>query len=240
MITRMGIVTRRQDLNQERFLHHWREVHAPIVCAMTGLRRYQQNRVIDCHQHGIHFAQDEHDTLKVDGFSELWFDDLHAMQRGIASQAAAAQADLSLFAQTCPVVILLKRAVVTLPTPPSANWIKRITFLRRRAEISAETFQNAWFGPHAEMVKQMPGVIGYNQNMIVDRWINGVSVPYEDYPYDGIVEFWFADLASLEASFASPAYAQTAAHGQTFIATMTTFLVETTSILDRAPLESTP
>ncbi|ACY83811.1 EthD family reductase [Edwardsiella piscicida] len=237
MITRMGIVSRRQDLSREQFLHHWREVHAPIVCAMTGIRRYQQNRVVDCRQHGIQFAHDEHETLKADGFSELWFDDLHAMQRGITSQAEAAQADLARFTQVCPVVILLKHEVVTLPSPAAAG-IKRITFLRRRPEISAEQFQNAWFGPHAEMVKRMPGVIGYNQNIILDRLVDGVSAPYDDYPYDGVVELWFADLASLEASFASPTYAQIAAHGQTFIASMTTFLVETAPIAGSASQES--
>ncbi|XOO20041.1 EthD family reductase [Edwardsiella ictaluri] len=108
MITRMGIVSRRQDLSHEQFLHHWREVHAPIVCAMTGIRRYQQNRVVDYRQHGIQFAHDEHETLKADGFSELWFDDLYAMQRGITSQADAAQGDLALFTQFCPVLILLE------------------------------------------------------------------------------------------------------------------------------------
>ncbi|WFN95642.1 EthD family reductase [Edwardsiella ictaluri] len=240
MITRMGIVSRRQDLSHEQFLHHWREVHAPIVCAMTGIRRYQQNRVVDYRQHGIQFAHDEHETLKADGFSELWFDDLYAMQRGITSQADAAQGDLALFTQFCPVLILLKREVIPLPDGhPTHPLLKRITFLRRKTGISAETFQKEWFGPHAEMVKQMPGVVGYNQNIILDRLMDGVSVPYDGYPYDGIVEFWFADLASLEASFASPAYALTAAHGQTFIATMTTFLVETASILDSLPLENT-
>lgn len=229
MITRMGIVQKKEAMSEAQFFRHWAEIHAPIVCAMSHLRRYQQNRVVERLQRGIPFAP--RDTLNADGFSELWFDDLYDMQQGIGSQADAARRDLALFTQSCPVVILFKRVVIPVATEITRPLLKRITFLKRKAEISADIFQSEWLGPHAELVKTMPGVMGYHQNLILDRLIDGVSVPWADFSCDGVVEFWFDDLASLDACFASSAYARTAEHGQTFIDTMTTFLVESHSIV---------
>ena len=74
----------------------------------------------------------------------------------------------------------------------------------------------------------MPGVEGYTQNLIRERFIErGKSASCEEMPIDGIVELWFRDIASLETAFASPAGQRTMAHARTFIGEITAFLVET-------------
>ena len=50
-------------------------------------------------------------------------------------------------------------------------------------------------------------------------------------PYDGIVEMWFESVEQLEECFASANYKYTSFHGKDFLDTMTTFLVEETSIV---------
>lgn len=220
----MGIVHKRDDFTKERFVKHWAEVHAPIVERMSHLRRYHQNVVVDESQLGIGFAT--RSSLSADGFSELWYDDMYEMNEGMASQGEAAKADLALFTVPGVVITMFKRVVIPVPADFDRPFIKRITFLKRSPSVSAETFQWEWLGPHADMVKTMPNVIGYNQNVILDRTLNGKSVGYADFPFDGIVEFWFESKEKLEESFASPEYAVTSAHGKTFLDTMTTFLVE--------------
>lgn len=229
MISRMGIMHKRDGMSADDFNKHWHDVHGPIVTRMDGIRRYHQNIVVDDRQLGIGFAT--RDTLTADGFSELWYDDIHAMNKGMASQAQAAQADMPLFVKDATIVVMLKRVVIPVAADDTRPLIKRFTFLRRKPEVTAERFQWEWMEPHAEMVKKMPHVVGYSQNLILDRIVGGMSVPYEEFPYDGVVEFKFENVDMLEKSFASPEYAVTGAHGKTFIGTMTTFLVKEVPIL---------
>ncbi len=229
MISRMGIVKRKEGMSTEQFRKHWKDVHAPIVGKMTGIRHYHQSFVVNDQQLGIGFAA--RSPLEMDGLSELWFDDMYSMQQGITSQAEAAQGDLKLFTEgSSPVIAMFKRVVVPKPEGFTKPTIKRVTFLKRKPEISAEQFQYEWIVPHAEMVKTMPHVVSYFQNVILDRYVNGQSVPYEQFPFDGVVEFEFENVELLEACFASPQYTTTSAHGKTFLETMTTFLVEESAI----------
>ena len=229
MISRYGIMQKRDDMTTEQFAKHWKEVHGPIVTKMDGIRHYRQNLVTNTSQLGIGFAT--RSPLVADGFSELCYDSIADMEKGMASQATDAQADIPLFLKDCQMVVALKRKVIPVPDNYPRPLIKRMTFLKRKPEISAEAFVWEWLGLHAEMVKFMPYVVGYHQNVIVDRIIGGKSVSYDQLPYDGIVEFWFENVEQLEACFASPAYSYTGTHGKPFLDTMTTFLVEETPIL---------
>src|SRR5690242_13113889 len=78
----MGLLQKRVDLEQQEFRTHWRTGHAALAAKLPGLRRYHQNHVVDRTQRGITYARD---GLDFDGFSELWFDDLPAMQAAFAS-----------------------------------------------------------------------------------------------------------------------------------------------------------
>ena len=50
---------------------------------------------------------------------------------------------------------------------------------------------------------------------------------YERLPIDGVGELWFDSVEAFVAAFASPEGRRTMAHAQSFIAEITTFLVET-------------
>jgi uncharacterized protein (TIGR02118 family) len=220
----MGVIKRKEGLDKEQFREIWRERHAPIVEKMTGIRHYHQNFVVNDQQLGIGFAG--RGPIEMDGLSELWFDDLYSMEHGIASQKDAAEADLKTFTGGSTVIAAFKCMVVEFPKDWNKPVIKRITFLKRQPQITPEQFQYEWTVVHAKLVNTMPHVLGYNQNVILGRYINGDYAPYEQFPYDGVVEFKFENVEKLEACFASPEYAETRAHGETFLDTMTTFLVE--------------
>jgi len=80
---------------------------------------------------------------------------------------------------------------------------------------------------HADLVRTMPGVSGYRQNVVCGRErTKGVPCGYDELPIDGIVELWFESPEVLNAAFASPRGVTLMTHAREFIAEITTFLVE--------------
>lgn len=82
MIKRMTIFPRRQDLTRAAFSAHWKGPHRAIALGMPGIDRYNQNHVIETWP----VAGKGFD---LDGIVELWFADQAAMERALASPAAA-------------------------------------------------------------------------------------------------------------------------------------------------------
>jgi uncharacterized protein (TIGR02118 family) len=72
--------------------------------------------------------------------------------------------------------------------------IKRVSLVRRKAGMSREAFLAHWTGPHAEIVRQLPGLRGLRFG-VVERWSP------EGSGWDGVGELWFEDIAAAEAAF---------------------------------------
>jgi len=223
VIVRMGLLQKRADIDQQEFRTHWRPGHGALAAKLPGLRRYHQNHIVDRAQRGITYARDGRD---FDGFSELWFDDLPAMQAAFAADEVKALADdETRFISGLKVVTAVQHVVI--PTPTDVPLIKRMTTLKRRPDVSAEKFQEEWFDVHSVLVKRLPQVKGYTQNLIFDRSHGrGKPATYNELPIDGIVELWFTDTESLNEGFGSDAGKTLMTHATEFIAAMSTFLVE--------------
>lgn len=103
-----------------------------------------------------------------------------------------------------------------------------MSLLSRAEGISAEKFQQERREIYSGLLKKVPGYLGYAQNLVIDRIVNGQHVPYEELPIDGMVEFWFKDMDSFSQFYASEEFAQTSVHGKTFLGNVTTDLMETT------------
>jgi uncharacterized protein (TIGR02118 family) len=132
MIVRMGLLTRRPDITTERFRRHWRDVHGPVAARLPGLCHYHQNHVVDREQRGIDYARGAHD---YDGFSELWFDDVPAMSAAFASeQVQRLGEDEARFIGELELVTAIQHVVI--PKPPGIPLIKRMSTLKRRADVS--------------------------------------------------------------------------------------------------------
>jgi uncharacterized protein (TIGR02118 family) len=78
MIKLIYVITRKPGLSVEEFQRYWRETHGPIAARIPGVRRYVQ-----CHVLSELYAGDR--PPAYDGAAELWFDDLDAMRRAMAS-----------------------------------------------------------------------------------------------------------------------------------------------------------
>jgi uncharacterized protein (TIGR02118 family) len=229
MIVRMGLLTRRPGVTQAEFRRHWREVHGPLAARLPGLRRYHQNHVVDNRQLAIDHARG---AWSIDGISELWFDSEDDMKRALSSNEYKEVArDHHLFVGPTALITAVQNVVV--PVDPSAGpLVKRMSILTRKSGLTPEQFKEEWWGFHAEAVSKFPNLMGYTQNLVTGR-SSGLGQPasYEALPIDGMVELWFRSVADVEGAFHSPAASVSQAHALSFIAEITTFLVETHEIV---------
>lgn len=224
MQVRMGILNKKADWTLDQFRTYWRKEHSTLASQLRGLLSYQQNHVVDSEQRGITYKRGPE---MIDGISQLWFDGNSQMNDAFsAALGEKLIEDENHFIGRLRIVTATPIAVIVPPAPGTA--LKRMSFLRRRSDVSPEVFVHEWNVNHAALVKQMPGVLGYRQNLITHRESpKGVVVDYEGLPIDGIVELWFKDTETLNAAFASPQGVKTMQHATTFIDEITTFVVDT-------------
>jgi uncharacterized protein (TIGR02118 family) len=81
MLKAMFFVHRRSDLGRDGFRRHFREVHAPLIARLPGLRRYVLDFTVSDPGGPAPFC---------DGVAELWFDDAEALNEALSSTAGAA------------------------------------------------------------------------------------------------------------------------------------------------------
>lgn len=232
MIVRSGLIRKKPQWTGEDFRRHWRDRHGPLAARLPGLRRYEQNHVIDQEQRGFSYPRGPE---QLDGFSMLWFDSEAAMREALQTEAGRALvADENHFMGDLRIVTLDQREVIAPAT--GGPLLKRMSLLRSRPDIAPERFEQAWRVEHARRVKAVDGVRGYRQNLITAREApKGVAVGHQAMPIDGIVELWFDDIPSLDAAFASPEGVALMAHAREFIAEITTFLVENHVVVPSMP-----
>jgi len=223
MIVRTGLIRKKPDWSTEDFRRHWRERHGPLAARLPGLLRYEQNHVVDSQQRGFAYPRGPE---ALDGFSMLWFKSEEAMRAAMATpDGQALIADENHFIGNLRIVTIDQLEVI--PVDGGRPLLKRMSLLRRRPEVSPESFRHEWRVEHAHLVKRVQGVRGYRQNLIVGRQVpKGAEVGYEELPIDGIVELWFDDSEAINAAFSSPQGLTLMSHAREFIAEISTFLVE--------------
>lgn len=80
-MTRMLFIGRkRADLIADEFVMYWQQIHAPLVRAIPGIRRYVIYPVIGFHA----------ETPVCDGLDEMWFDTRQSLEDGLASKEGQA------------------------------------------------------------------------------------------------------------------------------------------------------
>ena len=233
MIVRMGLLTRRPEIGSAEFRRHWRDVHGPLAARLPGLRRYHQNHVVDNRQLAIDHTRG---SWSIDGISELWFDSVDDMNRAVASEEYQAVArDHHLFVGTTGLITAVQNVVVPVDVT-AGPLVKRMSILTRKPGLTPEQFKDEWWGFHAEAVRKFPNLMGYTQNLVVERSAGlGRPAAHEDLPIDGMVEMWFRSVADIETAFRSPAANVSQTHALSFIAEITTFLVEAHEVVKADP-----
>jgi uncharacterized protein (TIGR02118 family) len=221
----MGLIRKKADWTFDEFNAYWRDKHGALASRAPHLRAYWQNPVVDRVQRGIDFARGAWD---FDGFSQLWFDDVDRANHAFKDSEMAAEliADENRFLGELHIVTAEQSVVIPLPREDErAKLLKRMSVIKRLPTLSEEDFRREW-RIHGDLVRKMPGVSAYRQNVVVGReHEKGMPCDYDTLPIDGIVELWFNDAEILQAAFASPAGKTTMAHAKTFLGDITAFLV---------------
>jgi uncharacterized protein (TIGR02118 family) len=103
--------------------------------------------------------------------------------------------------------------------------IKRVSLVRRRDGLTHEEFVAHWTGPHAEIVRALPGVRGLRFGD-VQAW----SPP--EAAWDGVGEVWFDSIEDAEAAFAAePHHSRLVADRKLFLGeAQSCFVVEQTAV----------
>lgn len=229
MIVRMGLLTRKPGVTTEQFRRHWRELHGPLAARMPGLRRYHQNHVVDSPQSSVGHARGD---WRLDGISELWFDDAAAMRTAIASDAyRAVAADEPNCMVGTKVIVAEQNLAVPVPPGAAGPSVKRMAILTRAPGVEPAAFRRVWRDAHAPLVARLPGLAGYTQNVVVDRAAAGGPAGYEAMPVDGMAELWFHDIEALHAAFAFDVARALEAHARAFMGTITAWRVEVHAVV---------
>ncbi|WP_399679170.1 EthD family reductase [Xenophilus sp.] len=224
MNVRMGLIRQQPGWSHETFSRYWLEQHGPLAARVPGLAAYWQNVVQERLQRGIDYARGPWD---VDGFSQLTLEAAGAKERPFAEGALARRLidDEQHFLGGLHIVEAEPVEVIRPDPQQRPTLLKRMSILRRRPDLDEAGFRREW-RVHADLVRAMPGVAGYRQNVVVARErVKGRPCGYDELPIDGIVELWFESTATLEAAFGSPEGRRTMAHAKTFLAEITAFLV---------------
>ena len=77
--------------------------------------------------------------------------------------------------------------------------IKRVSLVRRKPELSRDEFLAHWMGPHADIVRRLPGLRGLRFG-VVERWTP------EEASWDGVGELWFDSAEDAERAFSTEPY----------------------------------
>jgi uncharacterized protein (TIGR02118 family) len=103
MVKAIFVASKLPGLAHDEFFDHWLDRHGPLGAAVPGLRRYVQNHAL------LEAYADGHQTH--DGWAELWFDDLAALQAAVASPAwgVLGEDGATLFAQPLGVCVARER-----------------------------------------------------------------------------------------------------------------------------------
>ncbi|MBO9112651.1 MULTISPECIES: EthD family reductase [Rhizobium/Agrobacterium group] len=76
-VKRMSLLTKRSDVDLERFRSEWFGVHSILLRRMPGILGYRQNFIIDSPPHG--------DRTPIHGIAELWFETRDAIDPAFRS-----------------------------------------------------------------------------------------------------------------------------------------------------------
>jgi uncharacterized protein (TIGR02118 family) len=80
MIKLIGVIERPSSMTREQFQEWWVKEHSQVAKHLPGLRKYTiSTKKIEADTEGF-------TDLGYEGVAELWFDDMEACRRAIASQ----------------------------------------------------------------------------------------------------------------------------------------------------------
>lgn len=135
--------------------------------------------------------------------------DLHLDSPAVGAALVASPAWVQFLQAIAPAarVLFSLDSEANVPVPlrgrSAQGGFRRWLLLTRKA-ATPQAFREGWFVRHADLVKRLPRLDGYVQNLVSARFdAQGRPATYEALPIDGIAEVCYADEAAMNESYAS-------------------------------------
>jgi uncharacterized protein (TIGR02118 family) len=198
MLKVFSLVPKKPGISDGQFLRHWRDVYAPMVLPIPGVRRYVQNHRLPQSVPGI-------PSPPYEGVSETWFDNLEAFSAAQRSEyrEALRRDEPNFIDTTSDRIALFTRENVVLAGPEMAKdtpVVKLLGLAKRKPGMSVAEFQDYWRARHAPLVLRTPHLLRYVQGHVLPELYELSTPP----AYDGVTELWWSDLAKFQEAWASP------------------------------------
>jgi uncharacterized protein (TIGR02118 family) len=189
MIAAISLMRRRDDVPLAKFRRHWLDVHGPLVCQFSALRRYTQDHVIVSPAMNAP-AED----MRIDGFPILWFDNDEDRRRAhTSSEMTACNLDSRLFIGAVSRVICQPCVVV-----PPAEAVGRIKLIAVLPGMDADDAALEHYGEWARTLPRLAGLVLHSvlqQGPAPNSTISHLPVRTA-----GIAELAFGSLVDLECA----------------------------------------
>ena len=141
-----------------------------VIARMPQLRKCEIDFVTDRQQRS-HLGRG---AIDIDGFIEMFFDSYGDMQQAMDEAGDALLAALEpLVEEPVSTLVAVKKVDTPVPAYLDGKAIKRVSFCDRAEGVDAATFHDEWWYTHSLLVKLMSGYCGYNQNLVIDRMVQG-------------------------------------------------------------------
>lgn len=191
MIHIHNFITRKPGLSEEQFSRYWKETHAPLVKRIPLVRRYLQS-------HRIPFPTS---NSSYDGDSEVWLDDLDAMNllRKSPDYLNGALKDDENFMDMPRSDLLTTEDHIIVDGPQTPGMVKGIWRFRRKPGMSLADFRRYWIDVHGSLGAKIPGLRRYVQSHTVDA-----AYQFAQPRWDGVAQLWFDNAAAFAAALETP------------------------------------
>ena len=185
MIAAISLMRRRHDAPVTQFRRHWLDVHGPLVCRFSGIRRYVQ-----CHVVASPVSNAAAREMAIDGFPILFFDnDDDRRQAQRSPEMALCNVDSRDFVGAVSRVTADVEDVV--PLTPEQQRISVIALTLPGQDGTAEALRR---------LPRLRGLIRYHvrkQGAAANSTIAHLSVTVGD-----VAQAWFDGLVDLEEALA--------------------------------------
>jgi uncharacterized protein (TIGR02118 family) len=118
-------------------------------------------------------------------------------------------------------------ADVVVDGEPATDALTMLVFVKRRSDLSPESFHTYWRDVHGPLGARVPGVRRYVQHRAIPNLYARGREPL----YDGVAQTWFDDLGAMRAAKSTEQLAATLADEPHFIAARSPFVVASSIVM---------
>ena len=184
MIAAISMMRRRADLSLEQFRKHWLDPHGVMTAELPGVRNYIQSHCLDAP--GTNALARE---LAIDGFPQLWFDDIAARHVAYTSpRIAECNIDSEQFIGAVSRLVTEPEIVVENPEPDAAKVVI----------LGIGPPDPGWAERVHDRVMAMQGLAGYVRHTLLEQAAAPASkIPELKVQVAGIAEVAFESEEAL-------------------------------------------